>query len=200
MCGRDASLPDEVLYGRAGYLFSLLFVQKHLGDGKIDKDILNKVSKRFLKSFSSFNYIISVGEVKSLPFMSRYHSLLFHNAKLTIIYASEFSTGRVDYQPGIATLQGLYCNIRIPFRYQLSSSEESTTVLKKSLSVVHAGHASSQKKPSHMHYESTGLWPETPSSIYNMSLSQTSHNHTGLLIVKLLKIVLVCLGDTQGCR
>ena len=113
---------------------------------------------------------------------------------------SSFSTGGVDYQPGIATLQGLYCNIRIPFRYQLSSSEESTTVLKKRLSVVHASHASSQKKPSHICYESTGLWPETPSSIHSMSLSQTSHNHTGLLIVKLFKIVLVWLGDTQGCR
>ena len=70
VCGGDASLPDEVLYGRAGYLFSLLFVQKHLGDGKIDKDILNKVCKRFLKSFSSFNNIISVGAVKSELFMS----------------------------------------------------------------------------------------------------------------------------------
>lgn len=50
VCGRDASLPDEVLYGRAGYLFSLLFVQKHLGDGKIDKDILNKICQSIIVS------------------------------------------------------------------------------------------------------------------------------------------------------
>ena len=43
VCGGDPSLPDEVLYGRAGYLFSLLFVQKHLGEEKIPHDIINQV-------------------------------------------------------------------------------------------------------------------------------------------------------------
>ena len=45
VCGGDPSLPDEVLYGRAGYLFSLLFVQKHLGAEKISYDVINQVSK-----------------------------------------------------------------------------------------------------------------------------------------------------------
>lgn len=44
---RDPSLPDEVLYGRAGYLFSLLFVQQHLGAEKIDLGIINQVHKLF---------------------------------------------------------------------------------------------------------------------------------------------------------
>jgi len=43
VCGGDPSLPDEVLYGRAGYLFSLLFVQQHLGTEKINHDIINQV-------------------------------------------------------------------------------------------------------------------------------------------------------------
>ena len=43
VCGQDALLPDEVLYGRAGYLFSLLYARKHFGAEKIDKDILDKV-------------------------------------------------------------------------------------------------------------------------------------------------------------
>ena len=43
VCGGDPSLPDEVLYGRAGYLFSLLFAQKHLGEQKIPHDIINQV-------------------------------------------------------------------------------------------------------------------------------------------------------------
>lgn len=47
VCGGDPSLPDEVLYGRAGYLFSLLFVQQHLGAEKIDLGIINQVHKLF---------------------------------------------------------------------------------------------------------------------------------------------------------
>ena len=43
VCGGDPSLPDEVLYGRAGYLFALLFVQQHLGTEKISRDIINQV-------------------------------------------------------------------------------------------------------------------------------------------------------------
>lgn len=43
VCKGDPSLPDEVLYGRAGYLFSLLFVQQHLGTEKINHDIINQV-------------------------------------------------------------------------------------------------------------------------------------------------------------
>ena len=45
VCGGDPSLPDEVLYGWAGYLFSLLFAQKHFGAEKINPDIINKVHK-----------------------------------------------------------------------------------------------------------------------------------------------------------
>lgn len=41
---RDPLLPDEVLYGRAGYLFSLLFVQQHLGDEKINANVINQVN------------------------------------------------------------------------------------------------------------------------------------------------------------
>ncbi|XP_022803586.1 lanC-like protein 2 isoform X2 [Stylophora pistillata] len=47
---RDHSLPDEVLYGRAGYLFSLLFVQKHLGEEKISASTINQVCQAILDS------------------------------------------------------------------------------------------------------------------------------------------------------
>lgn len=43
VCGGDPSLPDEMLYGRAGYLFSLFFVQQQLGNEKIDPGIINQV-------------------------------------------------------------------------------------------------------------------------------------------------------------
>lgn len=39
----DATLPDELLFGRVGYLFSLLFVNHHLGPETVDKAIIHKV-------------------------------------------------------------------------------------------------------------------------------------------------------------
>ena len=39
----DSSLPNEVLYGRAGYLYSLLYVQSHLGKEKINSTVIDKV-------------------------------------------------------------------------------------------------------------------------------------------------------------
>ena len=40
----DRSLPDELLFGRVGYLFALNFVQRHLGAEAVDQDLLAKVS------------------------------------------------------------------------------------------------------------------------------------------------------------
>ncbi|XP_045168862.2 lanC-like protein 2 isoform X2 [Mercenaria mercenaria] len=42
---RDPSLPDELLYGRAGYLYALLFVRAHLGDDSISTEVIHKVYK-----------------------------------------------------------------------------------------------------------------------------------------------------------
>ena len=39
----DSSLPNEVLYGRAGYLYSLLYVQSHLGEEKVNSSLIDKV-------------------------------------------------------------------------------------------------------------------------------------------------------------
>lgn len=52
LCDRvchDKSLPDEVLYGRAGYLFSLLFIQQNLGQDKIDTNIIDQVCHHFFE-------------------------------------------------------------------------------------------------------------------------------------------------------
>ena len=42
-------MPDELLFGRVGYIFALLFVQQHLGEGKIDNSLILKV-KLYVKS------------------------------------------------------------------------------------------------------------------------------------------------------
>ena len=40
---KDTGIPDEHLYGRAGYLAAVMFVQSHLGDDVIHTDIIRKV-------------------------------------------------------------------------------------------------------------------------------------------------------------
>ncbi|KAK2156084.1 hypothetical protein LSH36_222g03052 [Paralvinella palmiformis] len=46
----DRSLPDELLFGRVGYLFALNFVQHHLGSDCVDQDLLAKVFRKVLQS------------------------------------------------------------------------------------------------------------------------------------------------------
>ncbi|XP_013785557.1 lanC-like protein 2 [Limulus polyphemus] len=46
----DNDLPDEFLFGRVGYLFSLLFIKKHLGEDAIDTAIVKKVVASVVKS------------------------------------------------------------------------------------------------------------------------------------------------------
>uniref|UniRef100_UPI00358EE1EE lanC-like protein 2 isoform X2 n=1 Tax=Myxine glutinosa TaxID=7769 RepID=UPI00358EE1EE len=46
----DSDLPDELLYGRAGYLYALLFVQAKLGPDAVPKDKIIEVSNAMLDS------------------------------------------------------------------------------------------------------------------------------------------------------
>ncbi|XP_061185520.1 lanC-like protein 2, partial [Saccostrea echinata] len=46
----DKHLPDELLYGRVGYIYSLLFVQKKLGEDVIDKALLKRLTRTVLES------------------------------------------------------------------------------------------------------------------------------------------------------
>jgi lantibiotic modifying enzyme len=46
----DTSLPDELLFGRCGYLFALLFVRHHLGDSVIPSSVVRQVSVTVLES------------------------------------------------------------------------------------------------------------------------------------------------------
>ncbi|GFS00437.1 LanC-like protein 2 [Elysia marginata] len=56
MCERvcsDGSLPDEILYGRCGYLSALLFLQQNIGDDCISKELIAHVVEAVLKSGES---------------------------------------------------------------------------------------------------------------------------------------------------
>ncbi|CAI9715591.1 2 [Octopus vulgaris] len=46
---QDESLPDEILYGRAGYVYALLFVRHYLGDA-LDGKLILQVCQKMLKS------------------------------------------------------------------------------------------------------------------------------------------------------
>ena len=39
----EDGMPDELLFGRSGYLYSLLFVQRHIGKPAIEADVIDQV-------------------------------------------------------------------------------------------------------------------------------------------------------------
>ncbi|XP_076439508.1 glutathione S-transferase LANCL1-like [Babylonia areolata] len=47
---KDPGIPDEHLYGRAGYLAAVMFVQSHLGEQAISAQAIGKVAKAILSS------------------------------------------------------------------------------------------------------------------------------------------------------
>lgn len=46
----DSDIPDELLYGRAGYLYALLYVNKEIGTDAVDDDTITKVVTAIVES------------------------------------------------------------------------------------------------------------------------------------------------------
>nr|XP_043897690.1 lanC-like protein 2 isoform X2 [Solea senegalensis]XP_043897699.1 lanC-like protein 2 isoform X2 [Solea senegalensis] len=46
----DSEMPDELLYGRAGYLYALLYVNKEMGGDTVDENIITKVVTAIMES------------------------------------------------------------------------------------------------------------------------------------------------------
>ncbi|XP_004573726.1 lanC-like protein 2 [Maylandia zebra] len=46
----DSDIPDELLYGRAGYLYALLYVNKEIGTDAVDEDTITKVVTAIVES------------------------------------------------------------------------------------------------------------------------------------------------------
>ncbi|XP_071803530.1 lanC-like protein 2 [Asterias amurensis] len=65
----DPGLPDELLYGRGGYLYALLFAQSHLPDASIDVRIMEDVYRCIIKSGEAF----SKRERSKSPLMYAWH-------------------------------------------------------------------------------------------------------------------------------
>ncbi|XP_074659110.1 lanC-like protein 2 isoform X2 [Tubulanus polymorphus] len=63
------SPPDELLFGRVGYLYALLFVRLHLGDGAVDQSIVEKVFNRIIESGRRLSH----AENSQAPLMYEWH-------------------------------------------------------------------------------------------------------------------------------
>ncbi|XP_058794222.1 lanC-like protein 2 isoform X2 [Phymastichus coffea] len=50
----SSGLPDELLYGRVGYLYSLLFVNKHILPAPIEEDLIKQVIQCILSSGNNY--------------------------------------------------------------------------------------------------------------------------------------------------
>ena len=50
VCSPASSLPDELLYGRAGYLFTLLFLRKEVGVEQVGSEVVRRVVEAILAS------------------------------------------------------------------------------------------------------------------------------------------------------
>lgn len=66
---RSSDMPDELLYGRAGYLFALLFAQKHMGEACIEKSVIKNVAETILISGQE----LSKAEGHPCPLMYKWH-------------------------------------------------------------------------------------------------------------------------------
>ena len=50
VCDLPSSLPDELLYGRAGYLYTLLYLRRELGDSSIPSMVIRQVVEAIIRS------------------------------------------------------------------------------------------------------------------------------------------------------
>ncbi|GBL68598.1 hypothetical protein AVEN_91966-1, partial [Araneus ventricosus] len=59
VCSPSSDCPDELLYGRAGFLFALLFLQKHLpGPDEFRENTIKEASSN--RTFSDFGLFMNI--------------------------------------------------------------------------------------------------------------------------------------------
>ncbi|CAN9498129.1 unnamed protein product [Ophioblennius macclurei] len=64
----SGSLPDEMLYGRMGYLYALVFIRKQLGEERIPLEYIQQISHAVLESGERFSRKIQIQNQSPLMF------------------------------------------------------------------------------------------------------------------------------------
>ncbi|XP_046390142.1 lanC-like protein 2 [Ischnura elegans] len=72
----ESDLPDEALYGRVGYLYSLLFLNHYLRPNAIEDNIIRQVLSAILASGKS----LAKSEHRKVPLMYRWHGSYYFGA------------------------------------------------------------------------------------------------------------------------
>ncbi|XP_047480852.1 lanC-like protein 2 isoform X1 [Penaeus chinensis] len=76
-----SDVPDEILYGRAGYLYALLLIQQKIGKAEIDDTLVRSVVSAILDSGRA----LSLKEKRSVPLMYQWHEKHYIGAAHGII-------------------------------------------------------------------------------------------------------------------
>lgn len=72
-----SDLPDELLYGRSGYLFSLIYLRHHLGPGVVDDQLMKQVTDAILHSGKQ---LAQQKTKKNAPLMYEWHDKVYVGA------------------------------------------------------------------------------------------------------------------------
>jgi len=75
-----SDLPDELLYGRSGYLFSLLYLRHHLGPHVIDHQLVKQVTDAILNSGKNPKKMAKQQIKKRAPLMYQWHDKVYIGA------------------------------------------------------------------------------------------------------------------------
>lgn len=60
VCSGSGGLPDEMLYGRMGFLYALAFIRKHMGEERIPLELIQQISNAVLESGERFSRKVQV--------------------------------------------------------------------------------------------------------------------------------------------
>jgi len=76
VCALPAATPDELLYGRAGYLYTLLYLRRYLGSAAVPSEVVRAVVEAVLRSGRAL-----AAEVGSrAPLMWAWHDKIYYGA------------------------------------------------------------------------------------------------------------------------
>lgn len=112
----ESDLPDELLYGRMGYLYALMFVRKHIGEEAIDASIIKEVMDRTLRSGTR----LSKKDKWKCPLMYKWHDQYYLGAAhgvsgilFSMIQASEFLSVK-DLEESVKPTVDFSVSLRYP--------------------------------------------------------------------------------------